>query len=66
MAKINRKFAAHKQVSTGSTADMEKLITQLSERDDKEQDASNVKMLRLSSCALTKIIYIIKTTPMRP
>ena len=28
---------------------MEKLITQLSERDDKEQDASNVKMLRLSS-----------------
>ena len=49
MAKINRKFAAHKQVSTGSTADMEKLITQLSERDDKEQDGSNVKMLRLSS-----------------
>ena len=49
MAKINRKFASHKQASTVSTADMEKLITQLSERDDKEQDASNVKMLRLSS-----------------
>lgn len=49
MAKINKKFAAHKQVSTGSTGDMEKLITRLSERDDKGEDKSNVKMLRLSS-----------------